>query len=286
MSAPEPTFDLFTSLRYDPLLLTCAANTTLSPSPSPFYMLSHHRDRILSAAQHFNWPLAIARLSGPSGLDHFLAALKDAVDTTSTAPRRVRAVVDREGGISVDSFEIPKRPLRNLFPTRLPPPGTGPPRVNPLTGGALTLGDDDSTVQQGPGYGEPSREQAWSVMLDPVDTSPSPLTSYKTTSRDMYNSARTRVGIESMSDPKEVLICSTKEGEIMEGSLTTVLFWRGGTWVTPPVESGGQVGTTRRWALENGLCVEEVVRRGEVVDGEECWVSNGVRGFIAGVIKL
>ncbi|KFZ17295.1 hypothetical protein V501_01825 [Pseudogymnoascus sp. VKM F-4519 (FW-2642)] len=192
MSSPSQTFDLFTSLRYDPLLLTCAANTTLSPSPSPFYMLSHHRDRILSAAQHFNWPLAVARLSGPSGLDHFLAALKDAVDTTSTAPKRVRAVVDREGGISVDSFEIPKRPLRNLFPTRLPPPGTQPPRVNPLTGGALTLGDDDSTVQQGPGYGEPSREQAWSVMLDPIDTSPSPLTSYKTTSRDMYNSARTR----------------------------------------------------------------------------------------------
>ncbi|OBT75167.1 hypothetical protein VF21_05469 [Pseudogymnoascus sp. 05NY08] len=286
MSSPEPTFDLFTSLRYDPLLLTCAANTTLSPSPSPFYMLSHHRDRILDAARHFNWPLAVSRLSGPSGLDHFLTTLKDAVDTTSSAPRRVRAVVDREGVISVDSFEIPKRPLRNLFPTRLPPPGMEPPRVNPLTGGALTLGDDDSTVQQGPGYGEPSREQVWSVMLDPIDTSPSPLTSYKTTSRDMYNSARTRVGIESMSDPKELLICSTKEGEIMEGSLTTVLFWRGGRWVTPPVESGGQVGTTRRWALEKGLCVEEVVRRGEVVEGEECWVSNGVRGFVAGVIKL
>jgi hypothetical protein len=40
----------------------------------------------------------------------------------------------------------------------------------------------------------------------------------------------------------------------------------------------------------NMLCrhfaVEEEVRRDSIQDGEECWLSNGVRGFISGRIKL
>lgn len=248
-------------------------------------MLSLHRDRMLEAAKHFGWSEAEALLSGPSGVEELLKPLKHTV-ADSTVPMRVKVIIDWRGVFSVESSETPSRPLRNLFPTRLPPPGQAPPRVSPLTGGALSLGADDSTVQQGPGYGDSSRDQPWSVMVDPVGTEPSPFTSYKTTSRDMYDEARARVGIESMADPKEVLITSTKDGEIMEGSLTTVLFWRGGRWVTPPVSSGGQVGTTRRWLLASGLCEEEVVRKEDLVDGEECWLGNGVRGFIPGIIKL
>jgi hypothetical protein len=284
--SPEQDFRLFTSLRFDPRLLECAANTAAGPGPSPFYMLSLHRDRMLEAAKHFGFSKAEARLSGPSGLENLLQTLKDLVDVNSTTPKRVRVVIDKHGEISVEIFESPPRALRSLFPTRLPPPGAAPPRVNPLTGGALTLGADDSTAQQGPGYGEPSRDQTYSVMVDPVGTEPSPFTSYKTTSRDMYSEARTRVGIKSMADSQEVLIKSTKDGEIMEGSLTTVLFWRGGRWVTPPTSSGGQIGTTRRWLLAHGLCEEEVVRSADLVDGEECWISNGVRGFVPGIIKL
>jgi 4-amino-4-deoxychorismate lyase len=84
----------------------------------------------------------------------------------------------------------------------------------------------------------------------------------------------------------KVLIISTKDGEIMEGSLTSVYFFRDGKWTTPPVESGGQVGTTRRWALEKGLCIQDIVKVESLVDGEECWISNGVRGFMAGKVKL
>ncbi|KFY11207.1 hypothetical protein V492_04583 [Pseudogymnoascus sp. VKM F-4246] len=184
--SPEQNFQLFTSLRFDPRLLECAANTTVGPAPSPFYMLSLHRDRMLEAAQHFGWSQAEARLSGSSGLEDLLKTLKASVDTSSTTPKRVKALIDRHGEISVESSETPSRPLRGLFPTRLPPPGQAPPRVSPLTGGALSLGADDSTAQQGPGYGEPSRDQAWPVLLDPVGTEPSLFTSYKTTKGGAY----------------------------------------------------------------------------------------------------
>ena len=59
------SFHLFTSLRYDPLLLSSEENS--SPivnfeSPSPFYMLIYHRDRMLEAAQHFDFHAVAKKL--------------------------------------------------------------------------------------------------------------------------------------------------------------------------------------------------------------------------------
>lgn len=89
-----------------------------------------------------------------------------------------------------------------------------------------------------------------------------------------------------MAERREVLLVSVKDGAIMEGSLTSPFFWRDGGWVTPETGCGGQIGTTRRWALEKGLCKEGVVKLDELVDGEECWLGNGVRGFKWGKVKL
>lgn len=45
------------------------------------------------------------------------------------------------------------------------------------------------------------------------------------------------------------------------------------------VGAGGQRGTSRRWALKKGFCMEEPVSVDTVKVGEGIWVSNGVRGF-------
>jgi len=110
----------------------------------------------------------------------------------------------------------------------------------------MTMGDNDSVS------GDPHTDHPWDVIPDPSLTPPTSYTSYKTTSRDMYNSARERVGIQDMAEKREVLLVAGQEGEIMEGSLTSPYFWRNGKWTTPPVSSGGQIGTTRRWALDQG----------------------------------
>ncbi len=39
------------------------------------------------------------------------------------------------------------------------------------------------------------------------------------------------------------------------------------------------MGTTRRWALETGLCSEMAILRSDVKAGEVVWLSNGVRGW-------
>jgi 4-amino-4-deoxychorismate lyase len=68
-------------------------------------------------------------------------------------------------------------------------------------------------------------------------------------------------------------------GELMEGSVTSVYFFRDGKWVTPSVASGGQIGTTRRWLIERGYCIEGIVKAESLQDGEMCWISNGLRGL-------
>ena len=197
------------------------------------------------------------------------------------SPLRVRTLLSHDGTIKIEKFPAAEVSRWALYPERLPPPRNAQQELNvsPLTGGALTLGADDNV------HGDPPYDGPWEVIPDTQRTTPSPFTSYKTTSRDMYMSARERVGIKDMADKKEVLIVSDS-GEIMEGSLTTIYLFRNGRWVTPPESSGGQIGTTRRWALRQGWCVEEVINVESLVESEQCWISNGVRGFQIGKIKL
>jgi 4-amino-4-deoxychorismate lyase len=236
---------------------------------------------MLEAATHFGWEIAASNIRGPTGFSHLLQKLNEAIDVTSSTPLRVRTLLNHEGVIVVETNSTPAVTEWNLFPKRLPPPKTATPEMNvsSLTGGALTVGEGDSV------YGDAPTDIAWDVYIDTHLTPASGFTSFKTTNRDMYSNARERVGIQNMAEKKEVLIVGEGE-EIMEGSLTTVFFWREGKWVTPPVASGGQIGTTRRWALERGLVVEGVVKKGELLDGEECWISNGVRGFQWGKVRL
>lgn len=281
----KPDFQLFSSLRYDPMLTSLPINTEYwdndSKSGSPFYMLPLHRDRLLQAAEHFGWSNAVSQVAGADGFSRLLAQLNEAILPDSTSPLRVRTFLSYDGVITVETYPAPPVSKFNLYPERIPPPRGGKKvKVSPLTGGALELGDKDVI------HGDPERLTPWDVLPDIKRTKPSPYTSYKTTSRDMYTGARERVGIKAMTEPREVLILSEEDGEIMEGSLTSVFFWRDGRWTTPPVSSGGQIGTTRRWAVEKGFCVEGSVNGDDLVNGEECWISNGVRGFIFGKVKL
>jgi 4-amino-4-deoxychorismate lyase len=242
---------LYSSLRYDPLLIALPINTESwdekNKGPSPFYILKHHRDRLLQAAEYFGWTGAADAIRGPDGFTQLLKKLNEAVNTESLNPLKIRVLQSHDGSITVESSPATAVTETTLFPKRIPPPKAASQiKVSPLTGGALTVGEGDAV------HGDPPMIEAWDVVPDTVRSMPSPYTSYKTTNRDLYVAARQRVGIKDMAEKKEVLIISEKDGEIMEGSLTSVFFWKDGKWTTPPVSSGGQVGTTRRWALEKG----------------------------------
>ena len=94
----------------------------------------------------------------------------------------------------------------------------------------------------------------------------------------MYNYARHCASIQSYQDAKEVLLFN-KDQFIMDGSITTPYFFRDGKWITPHMECGGQQGTTRRWAIDQGFCNAGFVSRESLRSNEIIWLSNGVKGF-------
>ncbi|KAH0425050.1 aminodeoxychorismate lyase [Colletotrichum camelliae] len=268
-------FELFTSLRFDPGLLGVPKRRLANAGwnakmTSPYYMLDLHRDRMLRAATHWNWTPAVEAIAGETGLQN----LVDAIETFLAQhgkenALRVKVLLTSDGKLSCEASPVPPVPLQNLFPERLPPPGSS---------------KETS---------DPSEEPLMEVVVDNTETSQSEYTHFKTTKRAMYDSARDRASI-APTDRKEVLLVNSRDGTVMEGSLTTPWFWRNGRWVTPPVSanfnpesgSGGQDGTTRRWAIERNLAAEEEVKADSLVDGEPCWISNGVRGFTFGKIRL
>lgn len=279
-------FDLFTSLRYDPTLLQVkdvgpASLGWNSERASAFYMLDYHRDRMLRAATHWGWTKAVAAIEGPKGLAGLEAFLGDHLKLpqhpgTSVSPMRVKVLLSREGQLRVESSTVPTVQLANLFPSRLPHPKE-------------MAGTAESDTQLSPLKILPP----YDVYVDDIITDRSEYTHYKTTRREMYDQARHRAGLKPTDATKEVLVVNQTTGSVMEGSLTTPYFWRGGRWVTPPVSrkfsqedgSGGQDGTTRRWALERSLAAEEDIQALCVADGEWVWLSNGVRGFVAGRVR-
>lgn len=270
-------FSLFTSLRYDANLKQVRSQGAAHAgwnyeNESPLYMMDLHRDRLLRAALHWKWDAVVDKLSGERGLRQLAQAAEDAVGRSETAPRRLRIVVSRDGHFTFQKFDVPTTGIGNLFPESLPAPGTAPCQNQPLVPPRLT------------------------VIVDDEGSCRSEFTHFKTTHRVVYDNAQARAGIGSINpaESTEVLVVNEQDGSIMEGSTTTPYFWRGARWITPPVStgfdrhggSGGNDGTSRRWALGRGIAVEQDIRADQLVDGEECYVSNGVRGFRAGVIRL
>lgn len=235
----DQDFQLFTTVRYDPQLIQVASSALWQHAGwnydhvSPLYMFDLHRDRLLKAAKHWNWEPAVELLSSEHALNHLSKVTLDHVGSQTEHPVRVKILVSRHGQIKVESGVTKPKAIENLFPLRLPPP------AEPL------LAKDP---QQSPTY---------SLLLDPLPTAASEFTNFKTTSRAMYDAARQRA-VLTLTDPKEVLVVNEETNHVMEGTIFTPYFWRNGRWVTPPVSaqyslgvgSGGQDGTTRRWALE------------------------------------
>ncbi|KAI8630007.1 aminotransferase [Xylariaceae sp. FL1651] len=271
---------LFTTIRYDAELLNVPkqgfVNVGWNQNPSLFYMLDLHRDRMLKAASHWGWEAAVRTLHGDDGLRVLEAFLQTNVAKVVDGPHRVKILIDREGTLSV--IKAPTKPvhLNNLFPSSIPKPSH---YVN-------SSSDFDKIPVQDPVY---------EIVLDKQTTAESPFTYFKTTHRPMYDEARHRANIGS-TDEREVLLVNENDGSIMEGSITTPYFWRNGRWVTPPVSSefnvtkgnGGNNGTTRRAHadLDRNLVAEEVVQADSLLDGEECWISNGLKGFVSGRVRL
>ena len=240
------SFGLFTSIRYDTKLLDTPSRGMEHAGwnynyKSSLYMLDLHRDRMLRAASFWGWTAVVDVLSGDRGLERLSNYVHGIVSAAGTQdiPQRIKISVTQEAAFSHETSPLAQAELSNLFPARIPLP---------------------TTINTQVLEGDPPRGPFYEVVIDSVRTTRSEFTHFKTSKRNMYNLARERAQITT-TDNKEVLIVNAEDGSIMEGSVTTPYFWRNGRWVTPPVSqgydrhigSGGQDGTSRRWALERSV---------------------------------
>jgi len=137
-------FKLFTTLRYDPLLLKAHNNPSFTHAGwnythrSPCYMLDLHRDRILRAATYWHWAAVLPLLSGSPGL----TTLETAIDAFLGSPcrggddaraYRLRVLVNEQAELKFEKADEAPRPLEALFPSALSAekagdggPGRGP----------------------------------------------------------------------------------------------------------------------------------------------------------------
>jgi 4-amino-4-deoxychorismate lyase len=246
------SFEIFSSLRFDPNLPEAASRHAQSypnPHKSPYYLFRYHQDRLIAAARDFQWTEALEWLEQDlQSFEHFF----DASIPDRSKAWRLRIVVDKYGKVNIEANPTAGIDIISLF---IPTLHTTP---------SLPV---------------------WSVYVDTQSTTPSKFTTHKTTARNEYTSARLSANINSPTETSEVLVVNP-DGEIMEGSITTPYFFRSPMWVTPPLSSGGNAGTTRRYALSQGFCIEQNITRDDLVDGESCWLSNGVRGFLRGQVIL
>lgn len=263
----DDDFELVSSLRYDPALLQVPSSGPghagwNAARASPLYMLDYHRDRMLRAAAHWGWDSAVDVLSGDAGLDRLASAIMSRVSGGGheRSPLKVRIRITREGQLAVRTGSVPETPLGNLFPSHLPPPeGQQASQPNPNSNSIISI---------------PQKITEYRVLVDSEGITRSEHTHFKTTERAAYESARQRARIDGglpllnsngattptpPTPPTEVLVVNRADGAVMEGSIATVYLWRAGRWATPAVSrggydpergSGGQDGTTRRWALE------------------------------------
>jgi len=123
-----------------------------------------------------------------------------------------------------------------------------------------------------------SQHPIFKAVLDVLPTRTTTFTRDKTHYRTMYNYARQCAQIQSYQDAKEVILFN-RDNQVMDGSITTPYFYRDGKWMTPHRDCGGQQGTTRRWAIDQGICHAGIIDISTIKHDEIIWLSNGVKGF-------
>ena len=265
----EQSFRIFSSLLYSSNFSSDPANLGVFYIDQA-YLFTSHVERLKAAAEAFGWSEALDKLLGQDPGIVINHAIENHIsrqygnNNLGNCSYRVRILVSQTGEVNVESSKTMST--------------AGPSSYNGVFFPSTLSIAHDVTVW-------PIEVPPCTIYVDAELTSPSLFTTHKTTRRGRYDNARARVGISNSPATKAEVLLVNPEGEIMEASLSTPYFLRGGQWITPRSTCGGNMGTTRRWALERSLCKEGVVRVADLRDGEEMWISNGVRGFIKGKLR-
>ena len=163
----------------------------------------------------------------------------------TSAPRKVRLLLDPEGGLRIGSEILPVSAMQ---------PESG---ANPAA--------------------KPARIRISAERTDPRDR----MLFHKTTHRPVY-AAAFRAATDAGFD--DVLFLNLR-GEVTEGAISNIFIEKNGRWFTPPVECGLLAGVFRRHLLETRPGIEEkVLYPGDLRQAGAVYLANAVRGLRRAII--
>ncbi|KAG7195493.1 uncharacterized protein KQ657_003256 [Scheffersomyces spartinae] len=127
--------------------------------------------------------------------------------------------------------------------------------------------------------------EIWDVYIDTQETAISPFTSFKTTHRNVYNSARTRM-LPGRRPGKEEVILKNTFKMALEGSISNFAIKResDGKWITPRLKSGCLCGVMRNKLLSKRYIYADNIYWKELKIGQEVLLFNGIMGVVRGRI--
>lgn len=102
-------------------------------------------------------------------------------------------------------------------------------------------------------------------------------TRYKVSARTFYDEERQR--LQSLTDCDEVLFFND-EGQLCEGSFTSVFIEKGGQLYTPDISCGLLPGILRESLIADGLATPTVLTLDDVLAADRILVGNSLRGLI------
>ncbi|AAS54820.1 AGR330Wp [Eremothecium gossypii ATCC 10895] len=239
-----------------------------------FFLLKEHQQRLNLAMSYFDWDFEIPMSllldklieavplpdgAGALGLQQRMQQL-----LLGTMSYKMRVLISRSGNMRIEAHPL----------VRLPAPNDGQKYfINTLLSGFVN----------GP---------TWQVWVDSQPVVISPFTTFKTTRRQHYNDARTRVmqaaGMDKM-EKTEVLVYNDAF-QLMEGSITSVAVKKyiaanEYRYVTPFLASGCLCGVMRHFLLQKGLVQEDTIDVRHLKEGDEVLLFNAVMGCVKGVIR-
>ena len=107
-----------------------------------------------------------------------------------------------------------------------------------------------------------------------------PFLFHKTTRRAVYDKARAE--FPALDD---VILCN-QEDELTESTMANLVLKIGGELLTPPIDCGLLPGTRRAELLAKGRLREAVLPRAALLEAEEVWLINSVRGWIRAELEI
>lgn len=103
---------------------------------------------------------------------------------------------------------------------------------------------------------------------------------HKTTRRALYEAELKRADALGC---KEVIFCNA-DGELCEGSFTTIFIEKDDVLYTPPLSAGLLPGTLRAELLATGEAMEKPLFRRDIMDADAFYVGNSLRGLRSAIL--